>query len=76
MREVNPFALFCVSSIMGNAVYGWVNPNIVNDNWFVWKLAFLVTESKQKILLGLSLCYGKYIYYKGVADKLSMSYDF
>lgn len=42
--DVNPFALFCTSSMMGSAVCGWVNPNIVNEVWDILKFAFPVTK--------------------------------
>lgn len=42
--DVNPLTLFCTSSMMGSAVCGWVNPNIVNDVWVILKFAFPVTK--------------------------------
>lgn len=44
--EVNPFALFEISSITGNAVYGWVKPKSVKLVLCMLKLAFPVTEIK------------------------------
>jgi len=44
--DVNPLALFGASSIIGRAVCGCVNPNIVNDVWAIRKFAFPVTVEK------------------------------
>ena len=47
-REVNPLALFCKSSMIGNAAWGWVKPTNVNEVWFILKLAFPVTVDNNK----------------------------
>jgi len=46
LLDVNPLALFCASSIIGRAVCGCVNPNIVKDVWAIRKFAFPVTVGK------------------------------